>query len=426
MQSASDTGSETIAEGSNNRRVTIVIPEAYLVEDPSMSASVRRTTQQFVNRAVSIVSVAERVGFFQRRWKTIASAMCVLLVLLAVSIPLTLVLGRKTGERHYLHEKQELASCEPCINRTQYTLKAIFHGTSDDYFWQNPSASARQAVLDMRVQLELELYPPRGFSEEQMADDIRAAAEPEAGVDALIVSIPSKVIANAVRFAQSKGMPVFGANSGFEEGSGPEGLIEDGSILFFTAMDERLGGKMAAALFLEGCAKEKGNNTANHTSVTNATQNIVYENFTHALFVSPSLGGEVNSAFQQRFEGYRALLTKASNNINVEWFKVDATSPDNMEQELQDRLSNCTYQSVLVGAGMIAPAVANAIEVNGCDQINTPTKMGSFDTTSEIYDLIAEERIELAIDQYPFAGLGPCALCCLACGGRPCCYPSIR
>ena len=96
--------------------------------------------------------------------------------------------------------------CISCIDRNSFTLRAVVHGTSDDYFWQRFATSARQSAQDMRVNLQLELYGPGEFSDKRMSDDIRAAVVDE-NVDALIVTIPSsKMVANAVRYAADSGM----------------------------------------------------------------------------------------------------------------------------------------------------------------------------------------------------------------------------
>ena len=47
--------------------------------------------------------------------------------------------------------------CDPCVNRTSHTIKAIFHGQSEDDFWLRLSATAKQSAADMRVNLDLEL-----------------------------------------------------------------------------------------------------------------------------------------------------------------------------------------------------------------------------------------------------------------------------
>ena len=53
---------------------------------------------------------------------------------------------------------QEVAlSCDPCIERTDYRIKAIVHGTSGDGFWQRIRSSAMQAAKDMRVNLDFQL-----------------------------------------------------------------------------------------------------------------------------------------------------------------------------------------------------------------------------------------------------------------------------
>jgi len=282
--------------------------------------------------------------------------------------------------------------CDPCINRTTYTIKAILHGKIGDPIWEKIVPSARQAAKDMGVNLELELYP-YVTKKKLMAESIRAAVAPGTEVDALIVNIPSKDVASAVRYASESGMPVFGLNSGFEFVSGPEGLVEEGSVLFFTATDERLGGEKAASYFVEEFSgvNADGNDATNlfNGSLTQETQ--VGEKYTHALFISPPRA--VSAAYQQQFNGYRDRLLEDSNNaINVEWFEVQ----EPYEQVLEEKLSNCTYQSVLVGAGRLAPSVADAIGKNGCNQI----KFGSFDSVPKMDLLVAEGKIDFVIDQF--------------------------
>lgn len=173
-------------------------------------------------------------------------------------------------------------NCDPCINRRAYVLKAILHGTSDDAFWLKLSASARQSALDMRIHLDLELYPPGGFSDEGMARDIRRAADLKSEsdkIDGLIVTIPSPTVAEAVRYAAKRGMPVFGLNSGYDEVSGRGGLVEDGSILFFTAMNEKMGGEMAADYFLRDFVGGNSQNQSHESSDTTMLDYYYYPDF---------------------------------------------------------------------------------------------------------------------------------------------------
>ena len=48
--------------------------------------------------------------------------------------------------------------CDPCIERPEYTVKAIVHGTTDDRFWTRVKLSSQQAAKDMRVKLDFELH----------------------------------------------------------------------------------------------------------------------------------------------------------------------------------------------------------------------------------------------------------------------------
>lgn len=107
-------------------------------------------------------------------------------------------------------------NCNPCIDRSSYTIRAIFHGTTNDEYWTKLAASAEQAALDMRINLILELYNPGQYSEERMANDIRSSASISgiiddeeddmlnSRIDALIVTIPSQTVANAVRFVADR------------------------------------------------------------------------------------------------------------------------------------------------------------------------------------------------------------------------------
>ena len=118
-------------------------------------------------------------------------------------------------------------NCNPCIDRTSYKLKAILHGSTDDQFWQKLNASAHQSALDMRVNLELQLYEPGDYNEDRMARDIKSMLDSDNIPDALIVTIPSVIVADAVKYVSERGVPVFGMNSGYDLVSGRGG----GSIL---------------------------------------------------------------------------------------------------------------------------------------------------------------------------------------------------
>lgn len=161
-------------------------------------------------------------------------------------------------------------------------------------------------------------------------------------------------------------------NSGFDEVSRSDGVIEEGTILFFAAMNETQGGEIAASRFVES------NTLTNYTEL-------------NALFILPI--GEENSAYQQRYDGYHAGLVDAINGTNnVEWWEVDLSTLDGLDE----KLSGCIYQYVLTGTGRLAHAVVNAVEASSC---LSPALVGTFDTSSDIYQLVEEKRLLFAMDQ---------------------------
>ena len=336
-------------------------------------------------------------------------------------------------------------NCIPCINRPSYTLRAIVHGQTNDPFWTKLASTARQSAQDLRIGLELELYPPNEYSEERMAADIRSVDRETA--DALIVTIPHALVEEAVREVAGRGMPIFGMNSGFDAVTGEGGLIDEGVVLFFTAMNERLAGEEAARYFLgdyvAAAVEEEGKNgsaaanndtavdlsandtgavvasnsstnlfdeqgiinstslASNNTVESNRTERRLNEDFGDALFILPSSNAD-NSAYQQRFEGYRDTLLEATSNANnsssiqVEWFELDTTSESSIEEALNAKMSNCNYKSVLLASGMYASAVVDSLTSNACQQ----TKVGTFDTSRDIFDLVSASKLDFAIDQY--------------------------
>ena len=248
-----------------------------------------------------------------------------------------------------------------------------------------------------------------------MANDIRQAADEysrSGSPSALVVTVPSKTVANAVRYAAGKEIPIFGLNSGFTEAESHEclcSLVQDGSMLFFTAMDERLGGSMAADYFLKefdvgSMFKTMDNNNSTATSEiedASGQRKLNDAVYTDALFISPL--NETNSAYGSRYEGYRSRLEEVTSNltaspaIKVEWFEIEYKT-DSMLSELTSKFSGCKYQSILVGTGRFANDVTIALQRNNCSQV----LVGTFDRSGDIIGLLSRSRIEFAIDQYTY------------------------
>ena len=129
--------------------------------------------------------------------------------------------------------------CNPCIDRTDYSIKAVVHGTIGDEKWKRMRSAAVQSANDMNVRFEMNLYDSHDspFDEDQMIKDIRGAVRENP--DALIVSMPSEAIREEVAGTLSRGVPIFGVNDG------PE-FAGIGEIVDFFGMDHKKAGEAAA------------------------------------------------------------------------------------------------------------------------------------------------------------------------------------
>ena len=137
-----------------------------------------------------------------------------------------------------------LKTC-PCTERREIRIGGVLHGHITDKFWDPVFASARQAAADMRIELDLERYPPQDdFSliYEQMAARIRNLCD--SGVDGLFVTIPDPVVEAAVQRCYDLRVPVVSVNSG-QIASREMGLVHH------VGQDEYSGGYGAAKRLIE-------------------------------------------------------------------------------------------------------------------------------------------------------------------------------
>ena len=86
--------------------------------------------------------------------------------------------------------------CDPCLDRTNYKMQAVVHGTSDDPFWQQVQATMNQAAYEMGIDFSMSLYDQQDNIDDRMASDLYALST--ANLDALIVTIPTESVRHAV------------------------------------------------------------------------------------------------------------------------------------------------------------------------------------------------------------------------------------
>ncbi|KAL7551325.1 hypothetical protein ACHAWF_014511 [Thalassiosira exigua] len=257
--------------------------------------------------------------------------------------------------------------CEPCINRSKFNVRAIVHHENSDSF-RRAVVSAQRAAKGMGVHIVMHPFVEAGgVIDNNMANEIRRSVEPNEGVDALIVTIPSKIVANAIQYAAGKGMPVFGLKSGFHFASG---LIADKSLLCFTSTDDRLGGERAASYFLEGRLMMM---LHSHTSAPSSFHHQAHR----TLYTSNDSKAIVTDLRRP---------TASNDSIKVEWVQLPQTPNGTLTKVFTD----CPYHFVLVGSSSILPSVKYSIHVeNECPQ----SKVGSFGSSNEARALL-EKRYD--------------------------------
>lgn len=257
-------------------------------------------------------------------------------------------------------------SCEPCLDRSDYSVKAVVHGTATDPFWQQVRSTAVQSASDMGVTLEMDLS--NSFDTETMVRDIGAAVDAHGssgGYDALVVTIPSISVLDAVDQAVKAGVPVFGLNSGDPSQAKSVGVLD------FVASDNKKGGEMAAEEMQKFFSSGR---------------------FENALFVNDEYG---NTAINERLEGFKEKL---GDSVEVTELSVDGTSSSDMNSKLEGALDDCSsYQAVLLSGTRALQAAVAAYNSAGCSLSNIP--LGAFDTSKEVFDAISSEELAFTVGQ---------------------------
>lgn len=255
--------------------------------------------------------------------------------------------------------------CNPCLERRDFTIRAILHGTKNDPFWGQIVNPMWQIAEDMRVKLEVLGLSSNSFDENQMVSDILGSIDKNSDVNALLVTIPTTKVQTAVQRAIDSGMPVFGLNSGYDR------YLP--GLLGHVAMDDRLGGNKAAEQFLLKWTNQ---------NVTSAGRKVLYINYE-----------KYNQALSLRLKG---LTDKFQGSVTVEEAVVDRSS-SGLQSQLDALLESCPYDGILLAGGQILEQVLAAYYTNKCNfekQI-----LGTFDANSKIYDAIAVSKVTFLVSQ---------------------------
>ena len=255
--------------------------------------------------------------------------------------------------------------CDPCIERKNYKIRAIYHGNSADLFWQQVSAAATQAAENMGVELEVTLYDE--FDPEKMAQDItQVIANPP---DALIVSIPAQVVETAVKQVVDAGIPVFGCNSGYKA------AIELG-VLAHVAQDEYVAGVEAAKDFIQTLDGE----------------------IVDSLFINHEKG---NTGIKDRYQGFYDTILNATG-IETEELVVGGLLDDQvLVESIRPAFTDCPYDIVQMNGRIIDLAISAFSDGQFADCTNS-TVLGTFDLNQVVNTGIVQRKIAFGVSQQQY------------------------
>jgi len=256
--------------------------------------------------------------------------------------------------------------CYPCMERTQYEIKAIVHGTSDDPTWQRMHAAMRQAAQDMRVEFGMSFA---GDDEKdttgvyaKMAEQIRSLAS---AAHALVVTIPDDTVKAAVEEVIAGGTPVFGVQSGYE-------VAMPAGVSAFVGMDDTLAGKEAAKHFDQ------------------KAQNVI----SRALFVRSGDDDAESTAFDRRFQGF---VTGMKNGNETSGASVQDLTWTKSASSLSS-LKDCSFDAVLLGTDSLDLMMQTFTALESC--LNT--KVGIFGTSVEIHQAVSGGKLAFAISSQDY------------------------
>lgn len=275
--------------------------------------------------------------------------------------------------------------CDPCIERTNFKIRAIVHGLAQDDYWMQMSAAMHQAAKDMRVDFEMDdLW--QVFDPVKMAESIRSlmTEKQEEIPDALIVTIPSNEVREAVKeLIEKTKIPVFGMNSGYRE-------AKELGLMCHIAQDEYLAGQQAALHFLKLNYPE-----------WNQTEPLFINNSStvhRALFINHEFG---NTGLDNRYMGFKDALETAvgPDNIVVDQLVLDPTQ-EHPEKLIAQALEGCPYTDGILAPKHVLEMLTSAYYQNECSFVSQ--RSGIFDVDSKVYDAIALGKVAFAISQQQY------------------------
>lgn len=244
------------------------------------------------------------------------------------------------------------------VNAEGEKIIVVSHGQANDPFWSVVKNAV--TLAGEKMQVDVEYRAPETFDMVAMAQLIEAAVQQEP--DGLVVSIPDgDALGDSIMKAVEAGIPVASMNSGAD-------VAADLGILFHVGQNEYDAG-------VGGGAKMKELGVTKLICVNHEVGNVALDE--RCRGVTDGYGGEVE------------VVPTAANTVDDVYAKIKATL------QSQDDIDGV----MTLGASNAAEPTMKAIEELG---LQDSIKVGTFDLSANILEMIRDGKVAFAIDQQQF------------------------
>jgi simple sugar transport system substrate-binding protein len=235
----------------------------------------------------------------------------------------------------------------------QFTIAMITHAQPGDTFWDIIRKGANAAAKKDNVKL-LYLSSPDATKEAQLIQNV---TDQKVDGIALTLAFPDAEAAN-VKAAQAAGIPIVGFNAGVDQ-------WKQMGLLGYAGQDETVAGKAVG----EELNKEGAKNAICLDQQQGAVQ----------------LEARCNG-IKDTFKGKMSVLY------------VTGYDMPTVKARVQAKLQQDPSIDYIVTLGApFAPVVLDAVNASGSN-----AKVGTFDMTPQVIDLIAQGKVQWAVDQQPY------------------------
>ena len=257
-----------------------------------------------------------------------------------------------------------LTTC-PCTDRSNVIIAGVTHGVTTDSFWDEVYAAAYQAGKDFGVDLQLVRLTPEATDEALYAkysQQIYSFCNQVPAISGIFVSLTNPLIVEAAHYCSlNKSVPVIAINTGSDQ-------IQASGALSFIGQAEFTAGKGAGQRILDAGA-------------------------TKGLCLYHAYN---NSALEARCAGMEQAFNETTGATFLGSFYVP---PDNGTEYTLTVLKAIGNRGSWNGYGILACGLVQlpfALELLAA---HPGLKIGTFDTSSDLYTALSENKVLFSIDQ---------------------------